>query len=98
MLTALVGRLSMSVVWENGPEQGLSTVLFKLSCNLSKQCRPRSDGISSGSALFANVPDVLVKVLQITLHEQHPGHSDKTSMAINNCHLDSNRLFNYIGQ
>ena len=27
-LTALVGRLSLSVGWENGPKQGLKTVSF----------------------------------------------------------------------
>ena len=27
-LTALVGRLSLSVGWKNGPEWGLKTVLF----------------------------------------------------------------------
>ena len=28
VLTALIGRLSLNVGWENGPERGLKTVLF----------------------------------------------------------------------
>ena len=36
-LTALMGQLSLSVGWENGPERGLKTVIFYMvhltSCN-----------------------------------------------------------------
>ena len=29
VMAALVGRLSLSIVWENGPERGMKTVSFK---------------------------------------------------------------------
>ena len=62
------------------------------SCNLSKQCRPWSDaafcGFWSGLALFANVPNAPVQVLQITLCQQHSDLTvTKKSMAINHHYL-----------
>ena len=64
--------------------------LFHLTLNFrnfSKQCKPWSDaafcGVWSGSALFANVPNVQVQVLSTALWH----HSDKNSVAINNRYL-----------
>ena len=75
-LIALFGRLSLRDDWRNGPERGQNCFIQPLtSCNSSKHCRPWSDAtfcsIWSGSALFANVPNVPVQVLQITLYQQH---------------------------
>ena len=82
-----MGRLSLSVDWENGPERDLK--LFHLTFNflyLSKLCRPGSVaafcGVWSGSAPFANVPNVPVQVLQITLYQQH---SDVTTTRMRGC-------------
>ena len=68
--------MSLSVGWETGSVRELKTVSFNHSCILSKRCRP-SD--AAGSELFANVPNVPVQVVQMSLHQHH---SDVTATEI----------------
>ena len=74
VLTALVGRFSLSVGWENGPEWELKTVSFNRILTVTKANRADPD---QTSAMFAYVP---VQVLQITFLTWH-SHVTATRIA-----------------
>ena len=68
----------------------LKTVSFKPLLLVTKVNSTDPDQMPrSGTALFANVPNVSVQDLQITLCQQHRCNSNQNSAAINNHYLGS---------
>ena len=67
-LTALVGRLSLSLGWENGPEWELKTVLFNPQLPVIKTNSADPDQTPRS---VANILDVSIQMLQPTLFTRH---------------------------
>ena len=92
VLTALMGRLSLSVGWENGSKWGQNCFIKPLaSSKLSKQCRPWSEAVFWGVWYGLHcLPMSQSRVKDNPLYTALWHHSNKNlrKAAINNRNLD----------